>query len=94
MSDPTRGSGGGDEYGEFRGLLDQLEQHAESASAPSRESAAEAGEVPAAVTEICRFWPTLRTVLEIALKLPFISPRVKRVIREAIAVFERLCPSS
>ena len=94
MSDPTRGSGG-DESSEFRGLLDQLEEHAGSAAAAPRESAsAEAGEVPAAVTEICRFWPTLRTVLEIALRLPFISQRVKNVIRSAIPVFDRLCPSS
>jgi hypothetical protein len=90
MSDPTRGSGG-DEYGEFRGLLEQAEQHAEAASTATR---ARPDAAATAVTQVCQFWPTLRTVLQIALKLPFISPKVKNVIRNAIPVFEAICGNS
>jgi hypothetical protein len=94
MSDPTQGSGSttgsGDDYGDFKGLLDQLEQQAERApAAGTREGAAAATADP--VQQICDVWPTLRVVLEIVLKLPFIPGRVKDVIRRAIPIFDRIC---
>jgi|GEM_PF-5844904 len=92
MLEPTHGSGGGgDDYGEFTGLLEQAEQHAQAAStraAPPTNVAANA------VNQVCQFWPTLRTVLQIALKLPFLSSRVKKVIHDAIPVFDSICGNS
>lgn len=93
MSDPTHGGGGGDDYGEFTGLLQQAEEHAQRAAAAPR-AAPPTDAVASAVTRVCQFWPTLRTVLQIALKLPFLSSRVKQVIRDAIPVFDSICSNS
>ena len=95
MLEPTQGSGsgsGGDEAGEFRELLDQAEQHAERASVATRERPTDAA--ASAVAQVCQFWPTLRTVLQIAQRLPFISNRVKNVIRNAIPVFDAICENN
>ena len=90
MLEPTHGggSGSGDDYGEFKGLLDQLERHADSAPAATR------GKLGEAAGQICDYWPTLRTVLEIVLKLPFIPSRVKDIIRDAIPIFDGFCKNS
>jgi hypothetical protein len=93
MSDYTQGGSAarsGDDYGEFRGLLDQLDRHAESAPAAASRDAAAA----APGDQICQYWPTLRTVLEIVLRLPFIPAKVKDVIRNAIPIFDRFCRNS
>ena len=92
MSDPTHGSGG-DEYGEFTGLLQQAEEHAQKAAAAPR-AAPPTDAAASAVSRVCQFWPTLRTVLQIALKLPFLSARVKKVIHDAIPVFDSICGTS
>ena len=78
---------GRDDYRQFRSLLDELEQHGQQAH--TLTAAVAQGGDP--TQQICQFWPTLRTVLQIVLHLPFSPSNVKSVIQQAINLFNRIC---
>jgi len=93
-------AGGGDESAEFHRLLEEAEQHAGRVHGGGGGGGAEAARSAAAgtradpVSEICKFWPVLRPVLQIVLSLPFVPRKVKDVVRQAIDLFNRICHAS
>jgi hypothetical protein len=91
-SHESHATAGHDDYQQFKSLLNQLEQHGQQAHTLSAQAAAAPGADP--IGQICRFWPTLRTVLQIVLHLPFIPGNVKTVIQQAITFFNGICPGA
>lgn len=77
------------EYTEFNELIQQLETQTSRHAAAPKISPEAAAANPLSV--ICQVWPVIRTVLNIALKLPFIPG--KDAIRAAIKLIDGICPN-
>ncbi len=75
-----------DQYAELRATLDQLERVDTGGAMAAADAAA-----ASPIQKFCQVWPTVRGVLELILRLPFIPGPAKTVLRQFIQLANGIC---
>lgn len=75
----------------LRQLADEADRLERQVSGMETMSAEAAAAIANPIEVFCRLWPTLRSILEFVLKIPFVPGSIKAAIRAMIPVLDSLC---